>query len=107
MSANRNSIANAIAVMAVIALSMEQLAMGDWKPIEDWAQCAEMAKPGIIFEIRNADGQSLYTPCVVQLPSMPVGWKSPPKEFRSIPEPRPQHSSPMPPPNPDDSGRSK
>ena len=107
MSANRNSITNAIAAAAVLALSVEQLAMGDWKPIEDWAQCAEMARPGIIFEIRNAEGQSLFTPCVVPLPTMPVNWKSPPKEFRPISEPRPQHSSPMPPPNPGGSGHSK
>ena len=105
--AKRKSIIDMIVAMAVMTLSVEQLAMGKWKPIEDWTQCTEMAKPGIIFEIRNAEGQSLYTPCVVPLPTMPVGWKSPPKEFRPIVAPRPEHSSPMPPPNPAGNQHSK
>lgn len=98
---------SAIVYAVVAAMSAEQWVMGDWKPIADWAQCAEMAKPGIIFELRNADGQSMYSSCETIVPALPVGWKSPPKEFRPVRQPPPQHSSPMPPPNPDDRGSTK
>ncbi len=73
--------------------------MGEWIAIAQWERCAEMAKPGIIFEIRNADGLSLFTPCVQPLPTPPFDWKSPPIEFRAIVEPPPTHSTPLPPPN--------
>jgi hypothetical protein len=57
-----------------------------------------MERPGIIFELRNADGLSLYTPCVFPMPQPPADWNSPPLEFRAIPEPVPIHSSPIPEP---------
>ena len=57
-----------------------------------------MESPGIVSEIRNADGQLLTTHCVVPLPELPFDWKSPPLEFRAVPEPKPQHSEPLPPP---------
>jgi len=72
--------------------------MGEWIAIALWQQCAQLAKPGIVFEVRNAEGQSLLTPCVQQLPAAPFDWASPAKEFRAVPEPKPEHSSPIPAP---------
>jgi hypothetical protein len=70
--------------------------MGEWIAIVDWQKCLDLARPGVIFEIRNRDGESLFSPCTVSLPTLPFDWKSPAVEFRAIPEPTPQHSSPMP-----------
>ncbi len=72
--------------------------MSEWMAIAQWQECEKLAKPGIIFEIRNAEGQSLFTQCVVPLPKMPFDWKSPPVKFRAVIAPKPQHSTPMPPP---------
>ena len=71
--------------------------IGEWIAMEQWAKCAEMAKPGIVFEIRNAQDQWLLTPCVSN-PPVPFDWKSPPVKFRAITEPKPEHSAPLPPP---------
>ena len=72
--------------------------MGEWIAIALWQHCAELAKPGIVFEVRNADGQSLLTPCVQPLPKAPFDWTSPAKEFRAVPEAPPEHSAPLPAP---------
>jgi len=72
--------------------------MSEWLAIKQWQDCVSMARPGIIFEIQNSEGQSIFTPCVVPLPPAPFDWKSPPIKFRAIPAPKPQHSTPMPPP---------
>jgi hypothetical protein len=77
---------------------MKAAEMGEWMAIAHWEMCRELARPGIIFEISNAEGQSLFAPCVVPMPTMPFDWKSPPVRFRAIPEPGPQRSGPMPPP---------
>lgn len=58
----------------------------------------ELAQPGVIFEIGNAEGKSLFTPCVMPLPPTPFDRKSPPLRFRAVPEPAPEHSAPIPPP---------
>jgi hypothetical protein len=71
-----------------------------WVTIDRWPECARMARPGYIFEIRNAADQRLLTHCVVPLPSTPFDWKSAPKEFRLVPEPAPRRSSPIPEPSP-------
>jgi hypothetical protein len=73
-------------------------AMSDWLAISQWEECQKLAKPGIVFEIRNARGQSMWTPCVVPMPPMPFDWTSPPVEFRAVPEAPPRHSDPIPPP---------
>lgn len=70
--------------------------MSDWVAIEQWAECARMEKPGIIFEIRNREGLSLFTPCVAPLPEVPFDWQSPPVQFRAMPEQPAVHSSPLP-----------
>lgn len=72
--------------------------MSDWMAIAQWAECQRLAQPGVIFEIRNAEGQTVFTPCVMPLPAMPFDWKSPPLVFRAVPEPPPRRSSPIPPP---------
>jgi hypothetical protein len=45
--------------------------MSEWMAIAQWQDCVKMDRPRIIFEIRNAEGQSLFTPCVSPLPTMP------------------------------------
>jgi hypothetical protein len=77
---------------------LERAGMSDWMAISQWHECQKMARPGIVFELRNAEGQSMFTPCVVPLPAMPFDWKSPPVIFRAIPAPKPQHSTPIPKP---------
>ena len=72
--------------------------MSEWMAIEQWERCVEMAKPGIVFEMRNAEGLSLFTPCVPGVPAKPFDWTSSPKEFRAVAEPAPVHSEPLPTP---------
>ena len=72
--------------------------MGEWIAIAQWEKCRELARPGIIFEISNAEGKSLFTPCTVPMPPMPFDWKSAPVRFRAIPEPAPERSAPIPAP---------
>lgn len=72
--------------------------MNEWIAIAEWDRCRELTRPGIIFEIRNADGLSLFTPCVIPLPTPPFDWTSPPLEFRPVEEPLPQRSEPLPEP---------
>ena len=74
--------------------------MSEWLAYEQWPQCREMVRPGIIFEIQNAAGQSMLTPCVVPLPALPFDWQLPPIRFRAIAEPPPQRSAPLPGPAP-------
>ena len=66
--------------------------MSEWISIDEWSRCPEMERPGIVFQIRNADGQLLTTRCVVPLPEFPFDWKSAPLEFRAVFELVPQHS---------------
>jgi hypothetical protein len=72
--------------------------MSEWLAISQWHECARLARPGVVFEIQNAERQSLFTPCVQPLPSMPFDWTSGPVRFRAVPEPKPQRSAPLPPP---------
>ena len=72
--------------------------MSEWLSIAQWHQCEKLAKPGIVFEISNADGQSLLTPYVQPLPNLPFDWKSPPVRFRAVAEPEPVRSAPIPKP---------
>ena len=72
--------------------------MGEWMDIEHWPECARIERPGIVFELRNKDGQSLFTPCVVPVPDPPFDWASPPQEFRAVAEEEPMHSTPLPKP---------
>jgi hypothetical protein len=69
--------------------------MGEWIDMDRWVDCASMERPGIIFEVVNADGQSVFTPCVAEVP-VPFDWTSQPIKFRPIEEPEPRHSDPLP-----------
>jgi hypothetical protein len=72
--------------------------MVEWISIEQWAECASMERPGIVFEIRNGQGQSLFAECSRDLPKMPFDWTAPPVEFRPVAEPPARHSLPIPEP---------
>jgi hypothetical protein len=72
--------------------------MAEWISIDQWPDCARMERPGIVFEVRNRDGQSLLTNCTVTLPEQPFDWTSPAVEFRAVPEQPAEHSTPIPPP---------
>lgn len=72
--------------------------MVDWVPIEEWARCAALERPGIVFEVRNAEGQSLLARCGVKVPETPFDWTSPPVAFRPVEEAPPVHSEPLPAP---------
>jgi len=77
---------------------LENRDMSEWIAIAQWQECTKMARPDIVFEIRNAEGQTMLTPCVVPLPAMPFNWKSPGVMFRAVARPKPEHSTPLPPP---------
>ena len=72
--------------------------MSEWVDIAEWVRCHDMERPGIIFEIRNAEGLSFFTACVTPLPEMPFDWKQPALEFRPVEETPPERSTPIPPP---------
>jgi hypothetical protein len=74
--------------------------MSDWVSIEQWSDCVLMERPGIAFEVRNAAGQVLTSPCTATLPEAPFDWESPPVEFRPVAEQPAQHSAPIPLPDP-------
>jgi hypothetical protein len=78
--------------------SMRITPMSEWMAMAQWAECRAMEKPGIVFEIQNAAGQSLFTRCVVPLPPPPFDWKSPPMRFRTVKEAPAERSTPIPPP---------
>ena len=72
--------------------------MSEWMAIAQWQECEKLARPGVVFELRNAEGLTMLSPCVPQVPANPFDWKSPPVKFRVVAPPRPRHSEPMPPP---------
>lgn len=71
--------------------------IGEWIAISEWARCVEMARPGIVFEMRNAEGLVLTTECTPSLPEVPFDWTLPPIEFRAVTLMPPTHSTPLPP----------
>ena len=92
----------ALAGAAVLAgPSHGENAMSEWMPIDEWRRCVELARPGIAFEIRNAEGMSLFTPCTDAVPKAPWDWTSPPLEFRAISEAPAERSEPLPAPRSD------
>jgi len=72
--------------------------MSEWMTIAQWHECEKLSRPDMVFEIRNAEGQTMLTPCTAQVPAKPFDWKSAPTMFRVVEAPRPQRSTPMPPP---------
>jgi hypothetical protein len=72
--------------------------MSEWMAIAQWHECEKMTRPGVVFELKNAEGRTMLSPCVAQVPAKPFDWKSPPVMFRAVDAPKPQRSTPMPPP---------
>jgi hypothetical protein len=72
--------------------------VSEWMAIAQWHECERLTRPGIVFEIQNAEGLSLFTPCTPTIPQMPFDWKSPPVRFRAVLQERPRHSEPIPAP---------
>lgn len=70
----------------------------DWIDFDRWPDCRSLERPGIVFEVENAEGQSLLTACTPLL-EVPFDWNGGPVRFRPVEEPKPQHSSPLPPPD--------
>lgn len=44
--------------------------------IAQWHAGEKMARPGIVFELRNAEGLTMLSPCTAQVPEKPFDWKS-------------------------------
>jgi hypothetical protein len=72
--------------------------MAEWIDFDRWPECPQMERPGYVFEVTNAEQQTLLTPCVVPL-EVPFDWRSPPLKFRLVAEPEPRHSDPIPAPS--------
>jgi hypothetical protein len=71
--------------------------MSDWIDFDQWKDCARMERPGFVFEVENADGHRLLTPCTHIL-QLPWDWQSAPVRFRLATAPKPRHSQPIPEP---------
>ena len=71
--------------------------MAEWIDFDRWPECAEMERPGIVFEVVNEEDRRLITRCAVPL-DVPFDWESPPVRFRIVPAPLPRHSDPIPKP---------
>jgi hypothetical protein len=80
-----------------VATRLTEFAMDHWIPIQRWSECAQMVRPGFVFEIQNAAGQSMWTPCTSRL-TPPLDWRTAPVRFRLVREAAPEHSSPLPAP---------
>ena len=46
--------------------------MSEWVTIAQWHECKKMARPGIVFELKNIEGQTLLTECTAQVPPTPA-----------------------------------
>jgi hypothetical protein len=73
--------------------------MTDWIDFDRWPDCRQMERPSIVFEVQNADGLIMQTPCVIPL-EVPSDWTSPPERFRIVEQEAPRHSEPIPLPKP-------
>ncbi|MBB3017954.1 hypothetical protein FHR70_000994 [Microvirga lupini] len=71
--------------------------MSEWIDFDRWQECPRLARPGYVFEVTNAEGQSLFTACEVPL-RPPSSWTSAPVRFRLVEAPKPRHSTPIPKP---------
>ncbi len=71
--------------------------MTDWIDFSRWPDCPSQTRPGHVFEVENAQGQVLLTPCEETL-QVPWDWRSGPVRFRLVPDPPAKLSNPMPAP---------
>ena len=77
---------------------MEGRDMGEWIAIAQWDKCLGLARPGIIFEVSNAEGRSLvHTVCGVAATAA-VRLEIAPVRFRVVPEFRRSTRRPLPEP---------
>jgi hypothetical protein len=76
---------------------MSDVAIDGWLPMQRWSECDQMARPGFVFEIQNAAGQSMFVPCAPRL-TVPFDWSAAPVRFRAVREASPERSSPLPAP---------
>ena len=74
---------------------MRHRIMSDWLDIDQWDHCHKLARPGIVFEIRNAEEQSMIAHGAAAVPAAPFDWISAPVKFRAVVELPPQLSQPM------------
>lgn len=72
--------------------------MSDWIPISEWAGSQGLAAPGMVFELRNREGEIMFSAASGTAPAVPFDWLSPPELFRLVREPAPRRSGPIPPP---------
>lgn len=70
--------------------------MSEWIDFSEWAHCARYARPGYVFEVANAEGKTMLTPCQHPL-QQPWDWASGPVRFRLAPQQAPRRSTPIPP----------
>ena len=77
---------------------MDVVPVSEWLAIDQWHMCRTMERPGIIFELRNAEGQRMFTQCTETLPAAPFDWTSSAVTFRAVREPPPKRSAPIPEP---------
>lgn len=71
--------------------------MSEWVSFDRWAECAQMQRPGFVFEVVNSHGQRLLTQCEPKLP-VPFDWRSAPVRFRLVEAPQLRRSQPAPKP---------
>ncbi len=69
---------------------------GPWFKISKWDDCSHLMNKGYIFEIQNAEGQSMFSECVAGVPKAPFDWHSDAVRFRLVKEPKPEHEDPFP-----------
>ncbi len=72
--------------------------MSEWMAIAQWHECEKLTRPGIVFELKNAEGLTMLSPCVAQVPAQAFRLEVAPGRVPRGRCARPRHSEPMPPP---------
>lgn len=69
----------------VISSAQAAKDFGRWVPMKHWERCERMMKKGKMFEVQNAEGNSIRTTCTPdRLPEKPIEWKSDAVRFRVV-----------------------
>ncbi|MES2006478.1 MAG: hypothetical protein V4436_00040 [Patescibacteria group bacterium] len=89
---------------AMVQAVAKGLDYGPWFSISKWSNCSHLMQRGSVFELQNAEGQSMLSECTEQVPQGPFDWHSSPVRFRLVKEPLPHRDTPMPQPQ-DPNGR--
>lgn len=69
--------------------------MSEWIDFAHWQACKDMERPAYIFEVVNAEEQSMLTTCTPTV-EVPFDWTSSPVKFRMVAEPPLRRSDPLP-----------